>query len=367
MNRIFLDNINSSININESDIYRSCNELNSDFIDYFGRKSKAKIDEIRNYYSKILKTENNKIFFAKNSLSSFKSIINYSLLFLDIQQIITSEFENNNVLDYLKSVENARKIKLIFIETDNLGKISTADLEQKISKNNNSLVFLLHANEYNGILLPVKEVSQICIKNKSIFYLNLDLTICKYDIDFQTINPDFASFDFKNLSRNTNSGIIFYNQQINISNKKYIEIRNNFIADENINPEILVKDVEIFNRALRNMEKNKIYIVNLKKYLISKMKENFNIENTLSLYNNEGLYFMVSYFLPTSIFGKYILQKLDIEGITVGNADYPNNNKIADNEFIRIGINEFNTEKDINFFISKLINLKNNFIEQQKN
>ncbi len=328
-----------------------------------GRAAKAENEESRNGFAELLNVQPNELFFVNDSISQTKRLIDYCILILDIEHIVTSKFENVSVLSYLEALEQGKKVKLSFIETNSTGEIDITKFERLLDNDTSTLVSLSHANEHNGLLLPVKDILYNCQINNVLFHLNIKLTIGKYDIDIQKIKADFISFDFSSEYGIKNSGVLFLNQSIKIPDNTFYILRNTLKDDEQINTPSINAIYRTFSNSINNLQKYKEQIMELREYFISKFASNFNLKHMLDSYHKKGLFTTLSYYLTHEQFGNYIAEKLDINKIAVGKTNHPYSNQTKKGEYIRFSFGKGNSIRDIDFLLSKLKELhKENII-----
>ncbi|MEN8120653.1 MAG: aminotransferase class V-fold PLP-dependent enzyme [Bacteroidota bacterium] len=323
-----------------------------------GRAAKAKIAKSRNFFAESLNVQVNELYFLNDAISQTKLLIDYSILIIGINHIFTSVFEDQSVLNYLKVLEQNNKIRLSFVPENTIGEINLNKLKELFNNSGATLLSLSHANEHNGLLLPVKDIQQLCRNSKVLFHLNLKSTIGKYNIDIHKIKPDFASFDFISQYGPKNIGVFFLNQSVNITDGSFHSLKNTLKNSEKIDISSITSMSRAFFNSINSIQKNQKQIKSIKEHFISEFIDNFNLNHLLSLYHKEGLYSVLCYFFPQKQFGNYIAEKLDINGIAVGKINYPKKNQTEKGEYIRFSFSKHNTIKEIDFMIDILKKMK---------
>jgi cysteine desulfurase len=350
----------------DSDIIDESGQIMLDFYsqaDIFhelGRITKAKIEKSRIFFAESLNVNTNELFFQYDTITQTKQLIDYCILNLDIKHIITSVFEDKAVLNHLKVLEKNKRINLSYLKTDTFGKIDFKNFEDTLQTDAKTLLSLSHVNKYNGMLLPVKDFINSCKANKVLFHLNISSTIGKYNIDIQQIKTDFISFDFSEQYGNKNTGIFFLKQSIAIADEAYHKLKNNLSESENINAPSIIAIARAFYNSLNNLEKNKEQIKGIRKYLILQLDKHFNLKHIIAPYNKEGIYTIISYYFPEKLFGKYIAEKLDINGISAAKISYPFKLNDEKGEYLRFSIGKANTKEHVDILINILDKLANN-------
>jgi len=313
----------------------------------------AEIENARNLVADSLKLKPQEVFFSNGNSNSDIEIINNAILFLKVTYIYTSIFENSIKLEYLKSLQVAGRINLIFIETTEFGEINLLELKNMLSKTESkSLLSLSHANLYTGVLLPVKDISSICQANNTYFHLDLSLTIGRYSIDLQHLKPDFANFDSSFLNGPTSIGIQILKDKIEAENPVYHAIVNNFKTSENKNLAQIMGFHRAYSLTLENLDNNKLKITKLKQYLIEKLNSKLNLKPFCSENKKQGLLNFIPLYIDKNIYGDYLIERLDLKGIFIQELIYPSDLESYNNHyFIGITLNEGVGEGDVDCFV----------------
>ncbi len=319
-----------------------------------GRAAKAQIEESRNFFAESLNVQANELFFLNDTISQTKILIDYCILILDINHIFISAFEDVSILNYLKLLEQNRKIKLNFVPENSIGEINIDKLKELFNNTTSTLLTLSHANEYTGFLLPVKNILELCLNNKVLFHLNLKSTIGKYKIDIQKIKADFITFDFTGQYGPKNIGIFFLNQSAHIPDNNFHTLKKVLKDSEKVDNSTISAISKAFFNSLNNLQEYQKQIKELREYLISEFNRNFKLKNLLTSYHKDGLYTVLIFFIPSKQFGNYIAEKLDINGIVLGHINKPLNNHTEKGEYIRFSFGKKNSTSDIDYLVRKL-------------
>ncbi|MCF6242939.1 MAG: aminotransferase class V-fold PLP-dependent enzyme [Bacteroidales bacterium] len=361
MDKINFDHINSCGNQrqNKSD----CNELvdaNTNAFHYYGRKAKAFVEQCRIDFAHELNVLPAELYFSESHIKQRILLINALILFADINDVFVSAFEPVKWLGHLKNLEKNKKIKIHWINTDGFGAINLSEFQKQTSLiKRTSFVSLSHANEYNGLLIPVKEIAKLCRQENTLFHLDIKPSIGKYKIDLENLNPDFASLDLSEYQGGRNSGIIYMNQKIKISDAVFHQLKSNLQLIENKDIFAICRLNNSMKEAKDNLETNYKSISAIKKYFIEQFYHHFKLKNIIADYHKEGIYSMITYFFPENKFGKFQPENLDIENIITQKIDYPF--KKEKGTFIQFSFDANNTKAEIDnlvLTIKKLINKK---------
>ena len=147
-------------------------------------------------------------------------------------------------------------------------------LEELLQNNPKTFVSIMHANNEIGTIQPIKEIGDLCMKYNAIFHCDTVQTMAHYPINLQELNVDFITGSAHKFHGPKGVGFIYISDNINI--KPFIsggsQERNMRAGTENVHSIAgLAKAMEI---SYSNMEKDKKYISDIKKYMIEQLKEN---------------------------------------------------------------------------------------------
>lgn len=359
MDKINFDHINVCDNSKDAEL--NCNDLidaQADAFHFSGRKAKAFMEQVRINFATQLNVLPAELYFSGNYFNQSVHLINFLVLFANVRDVLTSIFEPEEWISYLKKLEKAEKIKIHWIKTGKFGEIDLLKFQEQLKQiKKQALVSLSHANEYNGLLIPVKEIVKACQQENKLFLLNLKATIGKYKLDLENLKPDFACIDLSELGGGRNNGIFYISSKLNVPDLIFHELKSNLQTIENKDTYSICK----LNEALKELNAHfNIHfksINTIKNYFIEAFYRHFKIKNIISDYHKEGMYTLLTYFFPEKDFGKFPAQKLDIENILIGEINYPI--KQEKGTFIRFSFGKQNTKKEIDLLISSIKRLIN--------
>lgn len=328
----------------------------------FGRdhEIKAAVEENRYFIAEKTRLNVEELFFNNGCKRAEIELISLFLNILDIQHIITSHFESPEKLEFFEMIEKAGKIQLHFVKTNEVGEIDVESLNDHLrNKKKTALISLSHANFFTGVLLPVKTIRQICKTNQIYFHLNAQLTVGRYKIDFESIKTDFITFDTSLLNGPVNAGCTIFNQSIDLDNKQYNYLKKaiQFVEHKNIaNISGISKALDL---AMGQIKYRQESIGFLRKRLLEQLKSKLGIDCIDSGLTKSGLFNHVAFWAKHADFGKYIIEKLDLEGIDVSQTPFPVNKDSHRNEtFINIGVAATCSSSDIDYFVEILQKIK---------
>ncbi|NJO89483.1 MAG: aminotransferase class V-fold PLP-dependent enzyme [Chloroflexia bacterium] len=301
-----------------------------------------------------LKAEFFHLHFNNGIPSSEIELINLSILLLDVELIVTSVFENKGKLAYLRQLEEAGKIKLHLLKTSDFGEIGPDDLISVLVHNKSkALISLSHANCFTGILLPVKDISAIAKQYNAWFHLDSTLMIGNYELDVSRLQVDFLSFDVSLINGPVGVGCLFVNENLVLSNDRFNQLRSTFKFSENKNS-VLITGVKVaVQEALENLSEKGTRISELRDYFIAELEQRLRLKAIDNYMKKKGLWNQLSFFAPKEKFGKYLIEKLDLNGFIVSKNVYPLElDDFQNNHFINISLSTETTKEEIDSFRS---------------
>ena len=247
----------------------------------FGRQANEVVDEARLNIAKLINAKKEEVIFTSGATESnnfaIKSIAkNY---FEKDFQIITCKTEHKCVLESCYELEK-EGIKVIYLDVNEEGLIGLENLEEHL-KQKTSLVSIMHANNEIGILHPIKEIGNLCIKYNSIFHTDVAQSIGTQKINIEEMNIHALSISAHKIYGPKGVGALF------ISNKIKNILRPMMsgggqemgLRSGTLSPALCVGLGEACKDITNNREKYVNHFKELKSCLLSELiKSNLNFE-----------------------------------------------------------------------------------------
>ena len=370
--RVYLDNAATTQIAPEVIDYMSelmkSDYANPSSIHHGGRKSRIIIENARKTVSSFLNTSPGNIFFTSGGTEADNMAIRCGILDNNISHAITSSISHKAVIYPLEELRDKNKITLNYIKFDNNGKIDIAHLEELLKNSPRTFVSIMHANNEIGTIQPINAIGELCQKYNAIFHCDTVQTMAHYPIDLQKINVDFITGSAHKFHGPKGVGFIYISDNINI--KPFIsggsQERNMRAGTENVHAIAgLAKAMEL---SFLNMDKDKDYISELKKYMIDQLKLNVNdIEfNANCIDFDSSLFKILSVSFPKISESEMLLFNLDIHGISCsgGSACSAGNMsgshvldeicKDSNRTGVRFSFSRYNTKEEIDYTIEKI-------------
>jgi cysteine desulfurase family protein len=154
------------------------------------------------------------ICFTKNTTEALNIAINGCLSYGD--HVITTCMEHNSVLRPLKTLENAKIIKLTIVNGDDFGCIDPMSIKKSINKRTRLIVCTLSSN-VNGIIMPVREIGKIAHDNGILFLLDAAQGIGSIKVDLSDIYANLVAFPgHKSLMGPQGTGALYIAPKVDI-------------------------------------------------------------------------------------------------------------------------------------------------------
>ena len=370
--RVYLDNAATTQIAPEvidfmTDLMKS-DYANPSSIHHGGRKSRILIENARKTVSGFLNTSPGNIFFTSGGTEADNMAIRCGIIDNKISHAITSSISHKAVLYPLEELKEKEIIHLDYIKLDKNGKIDLSHLEELLQNNPKTFVSIMHANNEIGTIQPIKEIGDLCIKYNAVFHCDTVQTMAHYPINLQEFNVDFITGSAHKFHGPKGVGFIYISDNINI--KPFIsggsQERNMRAGTENVHSIAgLAKAMEI---SYSNMEEDRKYISNIKKYMIEQLKENIaDIEFNGNCTDFENsLFKILSVSFPKISESEMLLFNLDIHGISCSGGSACSAGNMSGSHVldvvcsdknrtgVRFSFSRYNTKEEIDYTIQKI-------------
>lgn len=349
---------------------------NPSSIHAFGRKTRTAIENARKTVAKLLNVTPAEIFFTSGGTEADNMAIVQTIAAHQITHVISCEIEHHAVEHTIRVLEKAGKIKVSWVRIDERGNVDLNHLRELLENNPRSLVSLMHANNEIGTLLPITQVGELCAEFNAIFHSDTVQTMGHYAMDLRQIKVHFITCAAHKFHGPKGVGFLYVNHELKIT--PFInggaQERNMRGGTENVAGIIgLAKALEMANAE---MQAHQTYIMGLKDY----MKEQLIAEISGMEFNGEtdhqnSLYTVLNCRFPSHPDAEMLLFNLDILGIAASGGSACSSGSEQGSHVlrglgfdlnrpsVRFSFSKFNTKEEIDFAISKLVEI---FVTSQK-
>lgn len=205
--------------------------------------------------------------------------------------IITSQIEHPAVLNSCKSLEKAG-YRVTYLPVDELGRVSTVDLERNITRGT-ILITIMFANNEIGTIQNIREIGRIAKKYNVIFHTDSVQAIGNIKIDVRDLKIDSLSISAHKFYGPKGVGALYVRDGINFtkiqdgghqeSDKRAGTENTAGIVGLGKAIELSDKNIKEYNKHLKNL--SDFYLRELSTR-ISSIKINGDLNNKLSGNNN---------------------------------------------------------------------------------
>ncbi len=317
-------------------------------------KIEAETEEIKGIINEKLNANSFHLSFTNGTLQAAIELINLSVLLLDVKLVVTSVFEDEAKLKYIRQLKEAGKVELYLLKTSDFGEIDLEDLKNILAKSElKTLISLSHVNSFSGVLLPVKDIAALAKQHNALFYLDSSLMIGKYELDLSRIDIDFLSFDASLINGPVGVGSLFVNESLAVSNEQFGKLEFALQSIENKNVVLVLGFKHALLRALENINNWQEKVIELKSYFVAELETKHGLNTLDHFLKKKGLFNQLAFFAPKEKFGKYLIEKLDLNGFIVSKKYYPLKlNNFLEHHFVNISIPINSTKQEIDAFLN---------------
>lgn len=375
MENIYLDNA-ATTRVRESVIEKMQAALgvygNPSSTHSFGRSAKTVVESARKVIAKTLNAHPSEIIFTSGGTEADNMILRCAVQDLGVQTIITSKIEHHAVTHTVEELEAKQNIQLLFVDLDANGSPNLSHLQELLKKDDSrKLVSLMHVNNEIGNKLCIDEVAKICKENNALFHSDTVQSIGHYNWDVQKTPVDFMAaaahkfhgpkgIGFAYIRKDSGLGCMISGGAQERGHRAGTESFHNIVGLE-----------EAFVCAYENLEEEKAYVLELKRYFIEEIqKEIPEIKfNGLSGDLEKSTYTLVNLLLPVDAQkALMLLFHLDIKGVACsqgsacqsgsGKGSHVLNEILSEEDMqkpsLRLSFSKYNTKKELDVTIGIL-------------
>ena len=240
----------------------------------FGRSAKTAIEKTRKTIAKYINAHPSEIIFTSGGTEADNMILRCAVRDLKVKTIITTKIEHHAVLHTVEDLEKEYGITVLYTDLDSFGNPKLDHLEELLKKDDSKkLVSLMHVNNEIGNIIDMNAVSEICKKNNALFHSDTVQSLGHYAFDVQKVKADFLTaaahkfhgpkgIGFAFIKRNSGLKSLISGGSQERGFRAGTEAFHNIVGLE-----------EAFVKAYENLEEEKEYILDLKKYFIDSLRK----------------------------------------------------------------------------------------------
>jgi cysteine desulfurase len=338
----------------------------------FGRDTRAAIEDARKTIAQLIHATAGEIVFTSGATEANNTAIKGAVNYLGVERIITSPIEHHCVEYSVDYCRDNLKVETVHVKIDDKGNVDIAGVERLLqSSSKKTLVSLMHANNEIGTLLDIEKVGALCKQYNALFHSDTVQTFAHFPIDVQKMNIDFMAGAAHKFHGPKGVGFLYMRKQNKV--QSFIhgggQERGFRAGTENVYG--IVGMAAAAKKAYLHLENDRTYILDLKNYFISKLKENFKDIDFNGNTNEQSLFTVLNVSFPPNDKSALLLFMLDMEGICcsggsacgsgastgshVVRALHKDENRVS----IRFSFSKHNTKTEVDYVIEKLLKIFN--------
>ena len=268
------------------------------------------------------------------------------------------------VLHTCEYLEKKLGFDVTYLPVDKNGRVSASQVEEAIKKDT-GLVTIMYANNEVGTIMPIKEIGEVCKRNKIIFHTDAVQALGNIKIDVQEENIDMMSISGHKIHAPKGVGVLYIKRNLRFDNLIHGGGQENSRRAGTENVANIVAMGEAVKEVYTNFEEKINYVRELRNYLmdgllkIPAVRLNGDVNNRLPGNLNISI---------EGIEGEAILLMLDIYGIAASSGSACTSGSLDPSHVLlamglphsvahgslRLSINELNTKEDIDYIINNL-------------
>ena len=343
----------------------------------FGRSAKSIIETARKSVAKHLNCEPQEIIFTSGGTESDNMILRCAVKDLKVKTIISSVLEHHAVLHPLDELEKEGVI-IRYVDLDENGSPKLGHLKKLLEADDTiKLVSLMHINNEIGNILDLDLIGALCKANGAYFHTDAVQGIGHFAFDLKSQPIDFLAAAAHKFHGPKGIGFAFIRKNTKID--PFIvggpQERGQRAGTESVHNIIgLQKAIEM---AYENLDKERVYVLGLKKYFIAQIKKLFPTAHFNGLSENleKSTYTLVNVAFPLVGSKAQLLDfHLDLKGIACSKGSACQSgaalgSHVLDNlkrpeevkkqSSLRFSFSSFNTLEEIDYVIDCLSELQN--------
>ena len=338
----------------------------------FGRMAKSLVEGSRKEIATLIHCESSEIIFTSGGSEADNLILRNAVENLGVQRIISTRIEHAAVINTIKNLELEHDITTVYLEVDQNGCIDYTELENELASSDlKTLVSLMYVNNEIGTILDVEKVGAICENYSALFHTDGVQAVGHIPLDLSKLKIDFLAASAHKFHGPKGVGFAYFKKGYGVKSMLHGGGQEKGARAGTENVHSIAGMAKALNFAQETMDSDRLYIQEIKDYLISELhkfmseiKFNANSDNS-----SQSAYHILSVQLPGN--SPMLLFSLDLNGVAVsgGSACQSGSNTGShvlteilpddeqNNTSIRISISKENTKADVDRLIDVLKSL----------
>lgn len=293
--------------------YLSNNFGNPSSIHFFGRKSRAVLDEARHRLATRLGAKESQLIFTSGGTEADNlAVIGSALANQDKgKHIITSQIEHYAILNSCHYLESLG-FEVTYLPVNNLGQVDINKLKENL-REDTILVSIMYANNEVGTLQPIQEIGNLLKEREILFHTDAVQAFGLTPLDLKTLPIDLLSVSSHKINGPQGVGCLYVGDKVQLKPLSLggSQERKRRAGTENIAG--ILGFVEAVEIAYSELERNKSLYQSFKEKLLSILRSE-EIDFQVNGHPEQCLAHILNISF-TGVPAEIMLMNLDMEGI----------------------------------------------------
>ena len=333
----------------------------------FGRNGKTILELSRKSIAKHFNCSAQEIIFTSGGTEANNWLLRSAVKDLKVTRIITTKIEHHAVLHTVLVLEQEYGIQIDYVKINADGSIDLTHLSNLLSEEQKTVVSLMHVNNETGTILDLERVSVICKQYGALFHSDTVQSVGKTEIDLQKINVDFILASAHKFHGPKGVGFAFVRKNSGLQPLFFGGEQEKGLRAGTEAVHQIAGMAKALSLSYENLEEERKYITDLKKYLIDELEKHF--PGFIINGKKDDFYNIINIILPFSQDKTaMLLFSLDMKGIAVSRGSACQSGSIKPSHVLkemlseqdlklpnlRISFSHYNTKDDIDWLIESL-------------
>ncbi|GAA3770223.1 cysteine desulfurase family protein [Flavobacterium ginsengiterrae] len=333
----------------------------------FGRNAKTILELSRKNIAKHLNCSAQEILFTSGGTEADNWILRSAVEDLKVERIITSKIEHHAVLYTTLALQSDYNIQVDYVNVNNDGSIDLTHLSNLLADEKKTIVSLMHVNNETGTVLDLERVGVICKQYNALFHSDTVQSVGKTEIDLQKTPVDFIVASAHKFHGPKGVGFAFIRKNSGLQPLIFGGEQEKGLRAGTEAVHQIAGMAKALSVSYENLDQERKYISDLKKYLIEKLEADFPGFTING--KKEDFYNIINITLPFSTDKtSMLLFSLDMKGIAVSRGSACQSGSIKPSHVLkemlsetdlklpnlRISFSHYNTKDDIDWLIESL-------------